>query len=147
VPAVSYDDPRRRHFIDGGFLIAQRERVGISLSDVISRAGVAGRKVSPIEKGQATGIGVDFVSPLAAAYETSEEDLLLGAYWLTPEDSLMLDNAEALRIGRLVLSLDSDQREAVLSLTKSMTEKRPSVDAVQEERAEATAAGQRNDGL
>ena len=146
MPAVNYDNPRR-HFIDGGFLIAQRERVGISLSDVISRAGVAGRKVSPIEKGQATGIGVDFVSSLAAAYETSKEDLLLGAYWLTPEDSLMLDNAAALRIGRLVLSIDdSDQRETLLSLIKSMTEEHPSEDGAQEERVEVMAV-QRTDGL
>lgn len=128
-------------------MISQREKAGISLADVIARAGVARGNLSALEKGQRTKISVDFVAPLAAAYETSEEDLLLGLHGITPEDPLILDNAEASRIGRLVLSIDdSDQRETLLSLIKSMTEERPSEDGVQEERVEAMA-GQRSDEL
>lgn len=134
------DRSKERRFLDGRFLISQREKAGISLADVIARAGVARGNLSALEKGQRTKISVDFVAPLAAAYETSAPDFLLGIYGLTPEDPLILDNAEASRIGRLVLSIDdSDQRETLLSLIESMTEERPSEDGAQEEIPEPAA--------
>lgn len=128
------------HFLKGEFLRTQRETVlRASLGATATRAGVTGAYLSAIEGGRRNSIAVDLVSPLADAYELSKTEVLLGLHGITPEDSLMLDNAEASRIGRLVLSIDdSDQRETLLSLIESMTEG-PSEDGVQEEIPEPAA--------
>jgi transcriptional regulator with XRE-family HTH domain len=129
------------NFLKGDCLRTQREAVlRASLGAIAARAGVTSAYLSAIEGGRRNNIAVDLVSPLAGAYELSVTEVLLGLHGITPEDSLMLDNAEASRIGQLVLSIDSDQRKTLLSLIGSMTEERPSEDGAQEKIPELAAA-------
>lgn len=118
--------PGNSESINGGaFLKGRREALGLSLREAGSRAvpPIPSGHLSQIEIGKIRGFNLRLLPQLAAAYDITIPQILEAYGKGMNVNTPTRENAEALRVGKLVLSLPDDDRDNIIGFAQFLQRK------------------------